>query len=192
MNIFILSESPQESAKMMLNKHVVKMPTESMQMISTISSHLGFDAPYKPVMLNHPCTIWARESQDNFQWLIDHCQALCEEYTMRYDKIHKVENTLEEYYSAIMQVKSNLPNIGLTPFAIAIAPNMNCRKHDSFNSSNTVEKYRLYYLEDKWKIASWTFGSPSWWPNDHISKKDKEWNDWLESENERIRRVNNV
>ena len=191
MNIFVLSENPTESAKMMIDKHVVKMPTESMQMISTITDYMGFDSPYKPVMLNHPSTIWARESQDNFQWLLDHCQALCEEYTFRYDKIHKVQNTLEQNYNVLMEVKNHLPNIGLTPFAIAISPNMNCRKHPEFESATTVHKYRLYYLEDKWKFASWKFGSPSWWPNDHIQKKDQEWNDWLESENERIRRTNN-
>lgn len=192
MNIFVLSDSPVESAKMMIDKHVVKMPTESMQMISTITDHMGFDSPYKPVMLNHPSTIWARESQDNFQWLLDHCEALCNEYTLRYDKTHSVENTLKENYNTFMQVKTCLPNVGLTPFAIAISPHMKCRKHNDFHTSNTVDKYRLYYLEDKWKFASWKYGSPSWWPNDHIQIKNQEWNDWLQSENERIRRANNV
>ena len=47
MNIFILDEDPTECAKLMINKHVVKMPTESMQMLSTIANHLGFDSPYR-------------------------------------------------------------------------------------------------------------------------------------------------
>ena len=38
MNIFVLDESPVTSAQMMNDKHVVKMPTESMQMMSTILS----------------------------------------------------------------------------------------------------------------------------------------------------------
>ena len=191
MNIFVLDENPKTSARMMIDKHVVKMPTESMQMISTITNHLGFDSPYKPVMLNHPSTIWARESQDNFQWLLDHCEALCEEFNLRYDNTHSVETTLRENYDTFMKVKSHLPNIGLTPFAIAISPNMNCRKLPNFEALNTVEKYQQYYLEDKWKFASWKLGKPSWWPDDHIQTKNQEWNDWLESENERIRRVNN-
>ena len=38
MNIFVLDNSPITSARMMIDKHVVKMPTESMQMISTITT----------------------------------------------------------------------------------------------------------------------------------------------------------
>ena len=66
MNIFILNEDQIKAAKDMCNMHVVKMPTESLQMMSTIADHLGFDSPYRPVMLNHPCTIWARKSKQNF------------------------------------------------------------------------------------------------------------------------------
>ena len=35
MNIFALSKDPVESAQQMLNKHVVKMPTETCQMLHT-------------------------------------------------------------------------------------------------------------------------------------------------------------
>ena len=35
MNIFALSRNPQEAAQQMLNKHVVKMPTETCQMLHT-------------------------------------------------------------------------------------------------------------------------------------------------------------
>ena len=46
MNIFALDMSPKTSAQMMLDQHVVKMPTGSMQMMSTIATHLGIeDAP---------------------------------------------------------------------------------------------------------------------------------------------------
>ena len=35
MNIFALSKCPIESAQQMINKHVVKMPTETCQMLHT-------------------------------------------------------------------------------------------------------------------------------------------------------------
>ena len=35
MNIFVLNEDPIKSAQQMVDKHVVKMPVESLQMIST-------------------------------------------------------------------------------------------------------------------------------------------------------------
>ena len=81
MNIFALSNCPRESAKMMCDRHVVKMATESMQMLSTVLDYYNFDSPYRPVMLNHPCTIWARQSKDNYYWLITHTEELCKEYT---------------------------------------------------------------------------------------------------------------
>ena len=91
MNIFVLDEDPTIAAQMMDCVRVPKMVTESAQMIFTIMEHLDINSPYYTVMLNHPCTIWARESRQNYQWLINHAYELCFEYTRRYGKRHKVE-----------------------------------------------------------------------------------------------------
>ena len=109
MNIFEESKCPVKSAQQMLNKHVVKMPTESCQMLHTNALFQEFVERYgyeptlgrlkeyheeiesslmKPAMLNHPSTIWARETEDNTKWLYEHAIALCGEYTDRYDKQH--------------------------------------------------------------------------------------------------------
>ena len=146
MNIFTLDENPRTSAKMMLDKHVVKMPTESLQMLFTIVDHVGLEAGWKPVMLNHPSTIWARESQQNFRWLREHTYALCREYTHRYSRIHKVEVLMNRYAEQMDEATWLLPDIGLTPFAIAISPHMECRKADDFDGMTTIEKYRQYYF----------------------------------------------
>jgi hypothetical protein len=37
-----------------------------------------------------------------------------------------------------------------------------------------VEKYRQYYLEDKWHIGDWKNSPPSWWPKDHTDIKTKQ------------------
>jgi hypothetical protein len=175
MNIFILSEDAEECAKMMCDKHVVKMPTESLQMLSTIADHLGYEnVPFKPVMLNHPCTIWARESQQNFSFLLTHTAALCAEYTVRYEKKHKVQTLLLQHNDLWDNVFKDLPDIGLTPFAIAISEDMNCRKIENFNDLSAVEKYRHYYLEDKWKLGQWKTSPPFWWPENHTELKTKE------------------
>ena len=169
MNIFVLDTDPELAAEMMLDKHIVKMPTESMQMISTIMDLHGFDTPMKPVMLNHPCTIWARESADNFEWLVNHCYYLCKEYTVRYGKKHKIEEYLENYVDEIQQTKHELKlteGDKLTPFAQAMP--------DKYKNDNVVKAYRDYYLGDKWKFASWKTKSPKWWPNDHIQIKKQE------------------
>jgi len=181
MNIFVLNESPKTSAEMMLNKHVIKMPLESMQMLSTIATHLKLNAPYKPVMLNHPSTIWARESKQNYQWLLDHCLALCEEYTFRYGKTHKVETTYYEYTQTWEEALSLLPDTKLTPFAIAISQDMNCRKVDGFDAMTTIEKYQQYYIHDKWPIAEWKRKEPSWWPHKHEVKMKQQQEEQLQS-----------
>ncbi len=162
MNIFVLNECPTISAQEMIDKHVVKMPTESMQMISTTLDYLGLPCPYKPVMLNHPCTIWARKSRNNFQWLVSHCLALCKEYTVRYNKTHKVELTLSEYADSIEKALDYLPREGLTPFAQAMP--------DSLKDDDACIAYQNYYLHSKWPFASWKTERPTWWPHDHIKK----------------------
>jgi len=163
MNIFVIDEQPKIAAQHVLDKHVVKMPLESLQMMSTIANYLGFDSPYRPVMLRHPCTIWARESRQNFLWLWEHAGSLCEEYTSRYGKTHKCELTMNDYNHVWIDVVETLPDIGLTPFAIAISDNMFCRQVEGFDKMSTVDKYRQYYIHDKKRIATWKQNKPSWY-----------------------------
>ena len=83
MNIFYLDEDPKLAAIYQYNKHVVKMILESAQMLCT-AHHviMGDDAdvPYKTTHKNHPSTIWARQSGQNYAWLYHHMIALGEEY----------------------------------------------------------------------------------------------------------------
>ena len=169
MNIFVLHKNPDTAAKMMLDKHVVKMPTESMQMICTIMDLHGFETPMKPVMLNHPCTIWARESSNNFQWLVDHCLALCKEYTVRYGKKHKVEEYMEQYANEILETNHVLKieaGYEYTPFAQAMP--------DKYKNDDVVKAYRDYYMGDKWEFATWKTNVPEWWPDNHVQIKKQE------------------
>ena len=105
MNIFVTDPSPVKSAQVLPDKHVVKMPLETCQMLSIVASDKwghGFGilpkvdgSPYKTdkgAFRNHPCTIWA---QTNYRWLIEHGLALCAEYTHRYNKTHSCQYTIE-------------------------------------------------------------------------------------------------
>ena len=100
MNIFILDEDLDKCAEYHVDKHIVKMPLEAGQMLCTVHwthKYAGYvpnrkltseewasvsiqkkneprDFPYLPTMYNHPCTIWARSSQSNYDWL--YCYAL--------------------------------------------------------------------------------------------------------------------
>ena len=75
MNIFVLDKNPIRAAKMACDKHVVKMILESAQMLCSVQPE--GTAPYKRSFYNHPCTKWVRESDANYDWLIEHGLALC-------------------------------------------------------------------------------------------------------------------
>ena len=146
----------------MVDKHVVKMPVESLQMISTCLHLRGFNAPYRMSFAYHPCTIWARESSQNMEWLVEHTYALCKEYTIRYGKTHQVERTMKMYHDTIQELIDYLPDEGLTPFAQAMP--------DMYKCDNACEAYQKYYLGEKWYFAEWKTQRPDWWPEDHIMK----------------------
>lgn len=108
MNIFITDTDPQKAAQSLPDKHVVKMPLETCQMLSLVFSdwyrdwgalHKQDGTSYstsKGAFRNHPCTKWAAEDPTHIAWLISHGLFLCFEYTERYGKRHSCQNTIEE------------------------------------------------------------------------------------------------
>ncbi|MNY27080.1 hypothetical protein D3C86_1609670 [compost metagenome] len=96
MNIFCTSSCPIQSAQDLSNNLVVKMILESAQMLSTAHYILdGSQVGYKPTHVNHPCSIFSRSGDENYQWLWQHFNALCGEYTHRTGKVHKTGSLLE-------------------------------------------------------------------------------------------------
>ena len=100
MNIFVTDRCPIQSARNLPDKHIVKMPLETCQMLSIIYSdwYYGVGKLYKQdgtpyrtahgAFRKHPCTQWAAANQYNLAWLIRHGYALCHEYNLRYNKVH--------------------------------------------------------------------------------------------------------
>ena len=86
MNIFVTDPDPVKSAEVLPDKHIVKMPLETCQMLAVVYSKWYFNwgndllpkkdgTPYnteKGAFRGHPCTIWAAESIANTAWLIQH------------------------------------------------------------------------------------------------------------------------
>ena len=157
MNIFVTSDSPWDSARVLPDKHIVKMPLETCQMLSIVCSEKwghGFGTipradgqPYKTTsgaFRNHPCTVWANSFVTNWQWLLAHGLALCAEYTERYGKVHTCYNSLlaakEILPTADVQGRSGK---GPTPFVFA-GP-------DEFKYDTTVDIYTRYkrYIASK-------------------------------------------
>ena len=179
MNIFYLNEDPKISARDHVDKHVVKMIVEYAQIMSTnhrlldgemhfgISVNTGRNVKrwrlsderenilYKACHMNHPSTIWARQSNNNYLWLYSMWDELCREYTYRYGKIHKTESLK----SALMQLPNNIPVGYLTQPTPAMGKFPNC-----IVEGDSLASYHKYYCEAKRHFAKWTKREvPSWY-----------------------------
>ena len=163
MNIFVTDPDPVKSAQVLPDKHIVKMPLETCQMLSIVASDKwghGFGTlpkldgtPYKTdkgAFRNHPCTIWA---QTHFRWLLDHGLKLCEEYTHRYNKVHSCQSTL--IHATKIFPLSPEP----TTFTRAMPDEF---KHDT--SIDTFTAYKNYISSKPW-VASNYLRDPSRKPN---------------------------
>ena len=108
MNIFVTDPDPIQSALNLPDKHIVKMPLETCQMLAIIYSdwyygvgqlHKLDGTPYRTAhgaFRNHPCTQWAADNQYNLAWLICHGYALCDEYYARYGKLHTCQDVIQQ------------------------------------------------------------------------------------------------
>ena len=119
MNIFYLSNYVDECAKMHVDSHASKMIIEYAQLMST--AHRVLDGElyygltkngrkikrwklnsnmegilYKASHINHPSAIWARSSNNNYNWLYCLFYELCDEYTFRYGKVHETDRKLKD------------------------------------------------------------------------------------------------
>lgn len=148
MNIFYLDRDIDKCAQYHCDKHVVKMITEYAQLLSTC--HIGVPGAYKPTHINHPCAKWVRSSINNYAYLVNLALVLGEEYTYRYNKIHK---------SSLVTESLPIPDLPNSDFSEP----PKC-VHDDFKSvPDVVEAYRLYYKRDKASFCKWTKReTPEW------------------------------
>lgn len=153
MNIFVLDYNPQKAAQMQCDKHVVKMPLETAQLLCSVFTQ--GQAPYRQTHLNHPCSVWTRKSKANFLWLVQHGFALCDEYTFRYGKIHKSRAVIQWCLENIKQIKFSQKE--RSHFALCF--------DKKYQKGGAVKSYRAYYLAEKLKIATWRRkrSAPRWW-----------------------------
>jgi len=154
MNIFFTSPCPVESAKFLDTKRVNKMILESAQLLSTALRENGYEGDiYKSTHRNHPSTVWARQSRDNYIWLLRHFEALAKEYHARRGKWHKSYITL---YNTLSNAVSYIPEGKLTPFA-------NCAAREDLGISykhleDVHQAYKLY-LNERWDLDK---KEPTW------------------------------
>ena len=158
MNIFILHTDIQQNVQQYVDKHVVKMPLESAQMLCTVANELYGKqvAPYKSTHINHPCTIWARQSKQNFEYLFALMVAIDIERQYRFNSTENHLSVTKLIQANILQYADMLPNIGLTDFA-------QCMPEQYKVANDTVSAYRNYYNGGKRNLFKWTKrNTPDW------------------------------
>ena len=155
MNIFATSSSPSESAVWLDDLRKNKMILESAQMLSTAMRILetSTDWPvYKAAYVNHPCTVWTRQSLGNFQWLLDHMICLSD------NREHKSKRLIPTF-KFFLESSTKFPEIKLTPFC-------NCT---TYKEEEDVHQAYQMYLIDKWnsdkRQPTWNYGKKPEWYN---------------------------
>jgi hypothetical protein len=178
LNIFYIDDCPEQAARWMVDKHVVKMILETAQLLSTAHRYMDGrmvvtpndkgrkmkrwvlddsreSVLYKATHINHPSAVWTRTSVENYLWLVEHFAALLDEYTYRYGKRHKCTDLLYPLQSPPF----NLKEYDRTP--------MLCAMPDEFKTSNSaVENYRNYYRGAKQRMHKWTNREVPEWINE--------------------------
>jgi hypothetical protein len=174
-NIFYLNEDPKQCAREHIDKHAVKMVIEYAQLLS--STHRILDGEewydktkagrrikrwkladnrentlYKASHINHPDSIWLRKTTGNYQWLYQLFNALCDEYTYRYGRIHETDRKLR---NALMCTPQNLKVGEMTELPQCMP--------DYCKHSDVITAYKNYYIQEKKSFANWKKRNiPSW------------------------------
>lgn len=145
MNIFFLDPDFNACAQAHVDRHVVKIITEANQCMAC--AYPRGVAPYRHSYFNHPMTVWVRSSFSNFNWVVNYCLALCQEYTYRYNKIHAGEAVVNWYCN-------NLPQI--TDLGFTEPPRCFGDFKEKIPTTNNVfQDYRNYYLIGKRHLFTW-------------------------------------
>lgn len=177
MNLFYLSEDPEECARWHVDKHVVKMCTEYKQCLSTAHRVLDGVMEYgrtktgrrvkrwihpNPILdsklflashVNHPTNVWLRECQENYSIMYKLYVCLLKEYTYRYGKIHGAQQDFE----LLMNPPVNCVSLGHST-SVPQAMFDECKV-----PNNPIEAYRNFYNTAKSKFASWKNRQVPYW-----------------------------
>ena len=101
MNIFMTSMCPRKSAEALPRVLCTKMILESAQLLCTAHRVIDGDAEgdrhglYKKTHMNHPCSIFVRDSIESYFWTYLNFKFLCERFENYAGKKHKTSLWLD-------------------------------------------------------------------------------------------------
>lgn len=112
--------------------------------------------PYGIGYVNHPCTVWARESKSNTKWLLDFTGYLILEYEKRYHKTHACKKVYKWLLERFNTINQNFIKESITEPAQAMP--------DKYKNINPITAYRDYYIGEKSNFAKWNNSEiPVWY-----------------------------
>ncbi len=164
MNIFAVNNNPRLAAYDLPDKLIVKMPTESIQLLTPWAFNAHSTYIQKPDGTNygikgyahHPCAKWLYERPANVFWLLEHAIAMSDEYTRRYGKQHGVNYALDQIYRLCEATYSDLSSCTHTEFVQAMPAEFKIE-------GDPVQAYRNYINGYK-GYAEWRYSEkPDWW-----------------------------
>ena len=167
-NIFYLSNNPQECAEMHVSSHSSKMCIEYAQLLSTAhrvidgTEYIGKTANNRNIKrwklpdsredelmiachVNHPSAVWCRQSKENYLWLYALWKELCKEYTYRYGRVHACSRLLD----ALSKAPSNISDKPFTEPTPAMPDEVKV-------PGDSIKSYQDYYFMNKQHLWSWS------------------------------------
>ena len=156
---------PIESARMLGDEHIIKMPIEALQTVCTAlyerrcPEHLmpftKGGTRYRASHKHHPVVKWCGETYGNMKWTLEWTIAMLVEYTHRYGKVHAVEDSITNWVKSgdfnkalhYMNI-ADRDNWVMTPFAQAMP-----ETYQTLSRSivDVVHAYRRYYASKTFK-----------------------------------------
>lgn len=177
MNIFATNKDPIIAAQELCDQHCrSKMQIESAillqhcydntTLLSAPPTKKGVPRKSGKGYFNHPCSVWVRESKENFLWLVEHALEMFNEREYRWPTSSKHFTKTFILWCKDNADKTKYCNKGatqLTPFAIAINKDSKCRLVSNFDRLSSTEQYQQYIKHDK-PFATWSKRpKPSWY-----------------------------
>lgn len=146
MNIFLLDYNLQRCAQYHCDKHIVKMPTETAQLLSSAYYFTNEEdlAPYKLSHYNNPLAKWCRASIENWIWLSQFGISLYNEYHYRYNKTHQGGEAIKymiQHPPSLSHGTFNYPPQSMP---------------DQYKCDDPVVAHRAYYNGEKYHLFQWT------------------------------------
>lgn len=189
MNIFVVNADPRLAARDLPDKLIVKMPTESLQLLTPWAFNAHGVYTQKPDGTNygikgfahHPCAKWLYESPANVHWLLEHAFGMADEYWQRYNKYHGTLGGLNQIRTLVYKKHNKEDSRYRTEFVQAMPEEFKI-------PGDAVTAYRNYINGYK-GYAEWRYsGKPDWWDEAKHEPVRKQY--LLEREAKRMKRQN--